>query len=96
MWLRLAEKFDVAYVSEPLIVLPSRQVLPSNWGIDYSSVIRRHIERMFWEARMRHYEGSPARRATEAIRHFSFVTAAHAWQFACAVNRRARARCAGA
>lgn len=90
MWLRLAEKFDVAYIPEPLIVLPSREVLPSNWGSDYRLVIRRHIERMFWEARMRHCEGSPARRATEAIRHFSFVTATRTWEFACAVNRHAR------
>ena len=90
MWLRLAEKFDVAYIPEPLIVLPSRQVLPSNWGDAHRLVLRRHIERMFWEARMRHYEGSPARRATEAVRHITFIAATRAMQAAFAVNRRRR------
>ncbi len=83
MWMRLAEQFDVAYVPEPLIVIPSREALPRLWG-DAERLSQRQLERMFWEARMRHYRRSPVRRASEAIRHISYVCASRGWQVACA------------
>jgi glycosyltransferase involved in cell wall biosynthesis len=89
MWLRLAERFDVAYVPEPLIALPGREAVPRIWK-GAERLAQRQAERMFWEARMRHYHGRPARRLAEAIRHSSFVAASRTWDFACAVNRHLR------
>ena len=90
MWLRLAERFDVAYIPEPLITLPSREAVPRIWN-GAERLAQRQVERMFWEARMRHYDQLPVRRAAEAIRHCSFLAATRAWQLACTVNRRTRA-----
>jgi glycosyltransferase involved in cell wall biosynthesis len=89
MWLRLAERFDVAYIPEPLIVLPSREAVPRIWS-GAENRAQAQTELMFWEARMRHYRGSPVRRATEAVRHSTFVAATRAMQVAYAVNRRRR------
>jgi hypothetical protein len=89
MWLRLAERFDIAYVPEPLITLPSRHAVPRIWG-DGERRAQGQGERMFWEARMRHFRHRPARRFAEALRHHSFVAANDAWNFALAVNRRLR------
>jgi hypothetical protein len=89
MWLRLAERFEVAYVPEPLITLPSREAVPRIWN-GAEKLAQRQVERMFWEARMRHFHDRPIRRLGEAIRHASFVAASRTWQFALAVNRRMR------
>jgi hypothetical protein len=89
MWLRLAERFDVAYVCEPLITLPAREAVPRIWG-GAERLAQRQAERIFWEARMRHYDQRPARRLAEAIRHCGFVAANRAWEFALRVNRRLR------
>ena len=89
MWMRLAEDFDVCYVDEPLIAVASREASPHQFADSFSHV-QPLLERMFWEARMRHYHARPIRRFGEAIRHWSFVATARAWHFACAVNRQAR------
>jgi glycosyltransferase involved in cell wall biosynthesis len=89
MWLRLAECFDVAYIPEPLITRASREAVPRIWN-GAERLADRQVERMFWEARMRHYQAFPMRRFAEAVRHGSFVGASRAWKFACAVNRSVR------
>ncbi len=89
MWLRLAEKFDVAYVADPLITLASREAVPRSWG-GAEQLTQEQTERMFWEARMRHYNRRPARRWAEAIRHLAFVVAMRGWGSACAANRHMR------
>jgi len=89
MWMRLAEDFDVCYIDEPLIAVTSREVAPHQFD-DASDLVQPLLERMFWEARMRHYDERPARRLAEAILHWSFVAAGRAWQFALAINRQMR------
>lgn len=89
MWMRLAENYDVCYIDEPLIAVASREASPHQFADSFSRV-QPLLERMFWEARMRHYHARPIRRFGEAVRHWSFVATAHAWHFACAVNRQVR------
>jgi glycosyltransferase involved in cell wall biosynthesis len=89
MWMRLAEGFDVCYVDDPLIAVTSSEAAPHQFD-DSPSRVQPLLERMFWEARMRHYQGQPMRRAAEAIRHWSFVAASRAWQAALAANRHRR------
>jgi glycosyltransferase involved in cell wall biosynthesis len=69
MWLRLAEEYDVAYVPETLIALPSRYSLPRQWGAFTDSEERRIVRRIFWESRWRHYRQRPVRLASETLRH---------------------------
>ena len=89
MWMRLPEDFDVCYIDEPLIALASKEASPHQFADSFSHV-QPLVEQMFWEARMRHYHARPIRRFGEAIRHWSFVAAARAWHFACAVNSKVR------
>jgi len=70
MWMRLADKYDIAYVPEPLISIPSREKLPRQF---YLSPYDRRMTRMFWEARMRHYKGRPIRRSIELGRHLTYA-----------------------
>jgi glycosyltransferase involved in cell wall biosynthesis len=70
MWMRLAEKHDVAYVPETLISLPSCEKLPRQF---YLSPYDRRLTRMFLEARMPHYKGRPFRRCIEAGRHLTYT-----------------------
>ena len=51
MWLRLAEDYDVAYIPEPLITLPSKGALPRMVKLVKLDKI---ATRMVWEARLRH------------------------------------------
>jgi len=89
MWMRLAEDFDVCYTDKPLITVRDAEVAPHQFA-DSIGHVQPLLERMFWDARMRHYHARPIRRFNEAIRHWSFVAAARAWHFACAVNRKLR------
>ena len=89
MWMRLAEDFDVCYIDEPLIAVASTEVAPHQFD-DSVGRAQPLLERMFWEARMRHYHDRPIRRFREAIRHYGFVAASRTWRFACAVNRHVR------
>jgi hypothetical protein len=59
LYFRIAEKYDVAFVPEPLIDLPSRKVMPHLFG---SGALKTHstIFRIYWAARCRHYHGRPA------------------------------------
>jgi glycosyltransferase involved in cell wall biosynthesis len=58
MYFRIAEKYDVAFVPEPLIDLPSRKVMPHLFS---SGALTAHsmIFKMYWAARCRHYRGRP-------------------------------------
>jgi glycosyltransferase involved in cell wall biosynthesis len=81
MWMRLAEKYDVAYVSEPLISLVDRDVLPSNWNIPYGLV-----HQIYREARMRHFEGRWFRSLWETARHAGFCAESSAYRAACLIK----------
>jgi glycosyltransferase involved in cell wall biosynthesis len=58
MYFRIAERYDIAFVPEPLIDLPSRQVMPHLFS---SGALLAHsmIFKMYWAARCRHYRGKP-------------------------------------
>lgn len=64
MWLRIAERYDVAFVPEVLIELPSRTNMPHLFA---STALKSHptIFRIYWTARRRHYWKRPVRLATE-------------------------------
>jgi glycosyltransferase involved in cell wall biosynthesis len=89
MWMRLAEEFDVCYFDEPLIAVTSGEAAPHQFE-DSNELVQPLLERMFWEARMRHFRKRAARRFAEALRHCGFVAANRTWQFACAANRHLR------
>jgi glycosyltransferase involved in cell wall biosynthesis len=91
MWMRLAEKFSVAYVDEPLITLPSRDAVPQLFSVTPDEEART-LRRMFWEARMRHYRHRPVRRALEAGRHGAFTVGAVAVDRTLRARRRLRSR----
>ncbi len=86
MWLRLAEKYHVAYVKDPLISLPPREELPSGNPEAFWHQ-RRLLYRMFWEARMRHFAGMPLRQTGEILRHGAFVMAFACYHTALALRR---------
>ncbi len=64
MWFRIADSYDVAFVPEPLIDLPSRAVQPHLFD---DSALKAHsaIFRMYWAARRRHFRDQPLRLARE-------------------------------
>jgi glycosyltransferase involved in cell wall biosynthesis len=78
MWMRLAESHDVAYIREPLISIPSRDALPSNWSVP-EDVVRK----IFWEGRMRHYRQQGARKIAEALRHMLYAGASSVYNASC-------------
>ena len=61
MWCRIAERYDVAHVPEPLIRLPHRAAMPHLFS---ERMLTAHamIFRIHWNARMRHYKGRPWQR----------------------------------
>jgi glycosyltransferase involved in cell wall biosynthesis len=91
MWMRLAEEFDVCYVDAPLISVRSREVAPHQFE-DRIARVQPLLERMFWEARMRHYQDRPLRRLLEAGRHAGFVAAARAYLLMIRANSAIRGR----
>jgi len=91
LWMRLAEEFDVCYVDAPLISVTSREVTPHQFD-DNSSHVQSLLEQMFWEARMRHYQGRPMRRLIEMGRHAGFVVAARAFLLLLRANSTLRGR----
>jgi glycosyltransferase involved in cell wall biosynthesis len=87
MWMRLAEQFPIAYVNEPLITLPSRDVAPRLFSIPPCEESRT-VRQIFWEARMRHYRDRPFRRTLEVGRHAAFTASAVAADYALDVRRK--------
>jgi glycosyltransferase involved in cell wall biosynthesis len=86
MWMRLAEDSSVAYIDEPLLTLPSREVVPRLFTLSRKDEVKT-CRQIFWEARMRHYRGRPLRRAMEAGRHGAFVVASTALEGVLAARR---------
>jgi glycosyltransferase involved in cell wall biosynthesis len=84
MWMRLAERYEVAYVKEPLIRIVDHALLPRQFELPHED---RLLQQMFWEARMRHYRSRPLRRLVEAGRHAGFVAANQAWLLMLRGNR---------
>ncbi len=58
LYFRIAEKYDVVFVPEPLIDLPHRQVLPHLFRSD-ALTVHFTIFKIYWEARIRHYRKRP-------------------------------------
>jgi glycosyltransferase involved in cell wall biosynthesis len=86
MWMRLAESSSVAYIDEPLLTLPSRDVVPRLFTLSRKDEVKT-CRRIFWEARMRHYRDRPLRRAMEAGRHGAFAVASTALEGVLAARR---------
>jgi hypothetical protein len=78
MWLRLADRHEVAFVPELLIDIPTRDVLPSNWQGWHKSH-HKLLRRIMWEARLRHHRRRPVLRAFEIARHAWFSLANRGW-----------------
>jgi len=87
MWMRLAELFSVAYINEPLILLPCREKLPREISLNEKNELR-IAQRMFLEARVRHYKRRPFRLFFEISRHICFVVANRIWIIALRTRRR--------
>lgn len=58
MWCRIAERYDIAHVPEPLIRLPSRAALPHFFN-ERMFTAHAMFFRIHWKARTRHYRGRP-------------------------------------
>ena len=60
MWFRIAEFYDVAFVPELLIDLPSKAVMPHLFA---KGAVNTHatLFRMYWAARKRHFKNQPAK-----------------------------------
>jgi glycosyltransferase involved in cell wall biosynthesis len=86
LWMRMAERFDVAYIREPLIGIADRALCPHQFA-DSFAVQQKIVERAFLEARTRHYRGRPLRLAAEVARHYSYAGAIRLWSLAGAARR---------
>lgn len=80
MWLRLADRYEVAHVPEPLIEIPARDVLPSNWEGWRGTPHYKMLQQIMWEARLRHYRRRPLQKALEIARHTCFSLANRGWR----------------
>ena len=78
MWLRLADRYEVAFVAEPLIEIPARDVLPSNWQ-GWHKTHHKLLRQIMWEARLRHHRRRPVLKVLEVIRHAWFSLANRGW-----------------
>lgn len=87
MWMRLASRFDVAYVDDPLISLASRDSVPRVFQADERKT-QRILEQMWLEARVRQYSDRPMRLALEGLRHLCHIAAARTWMKALSIRRR--------
>jgi glycosyltransferase involved in cell wall biosynthesis len=87
MWMRLAEEFDIGYIDEPLVELMCRDLSPRQFDDDLDRM-QPILERMYWEARMRHYRGRPVRKLAEAIRHLGFLSAARGFNLALKIKHK--------
>ena len=87
MWMRLAENYFVAYIDEPLITLPSKKKVQHEFTLPFWQE-QHTLERMFWEARLRHYHGRYFWLLLEIMRHISFALASRTWKFALWERRR--------
>jgi hypothetical protein len=84
--LRIAESYSVGYVEEALIALPSREALPRLFQLKPGEE-EGIVERIFLEARRRHFASRPVRRAAELVRHSLFVACSRAFQLVLRARR---------
>ncbi|HLI62411.1 MAG TPA: glycosyltransferase family 2 protein [Terriglobales bacterium] len=74
MWCRVTERYDVAYVNEPLILLPHRLAMPHLFQ-EKMLTAHKTIFRIHWNARVRHYRGRPRQMLAALLSMtFNFVT----------------------
>ncbi len=85
MWMRIAERYDVAYVAEPLISLPARDDLPRQWGKGNHAEWRL-LHQMFREARVRHFRRQPLHLGRELVRHYIYVSCHLTMRALCEAN----------
>jgi glycosyltransferase involved in cell wall biosynthesis len=79
LWLRIAETHHVAYVEEATIALPSRKTLPRLFRLKPGEE-EGIVERIFLEARRRHFAARRLRGGAELVRHWLFVACSRAFQ----------------
>lgn len=89
MWMKMAEHFDVCYVAEPFISLPSRKRMPRLFKIQLKKQLKIN-EKIFFEARLRHWRSKPLKCLLEIVRHYSFLVSNRWWITALAVRRTLR------
>lgn len=68
LWLRICERWGVAFVEEPLMTLLPRSAAPQHWGTS-SRADRRMTRRIFLESRLRVSRGNARRRAKGLLGH---------------------------
>jgi glycosyltransferase involved in cell wall biosynthesis len=90
MWMTLADRWDVAYVAEPLIELPSREELPRLWDPGLRSILNT-LETMFLEGINRHWRNDGLRRFYWHVRIRACAALMRLWHFVLWVRRRTRA-----
>lgn len=83
LWMRLADCYYVAYISEPLIWLFPAPHLFRDSGVE----VQRKLEMMFLEARKRHYRHRPGRLLLELARHEAFVALSRWYHWGCRLRR---------
>ena len=93
MWMRMAARYHVAYVDEPLITVPTARALPRQIRVDHDES-QRLLEQMFLEGRRRCFAGRPVRLALELGRHLTHVAAARAYFAAVRMRQSLRTRAA--
>jgi glycosyltransferase involved in cell wall biosynthesis len=87
MWFRIAEKYDVAFVDEALIDLPSKEIMPHLFQLRAIEA-HRQMFRAFWAARRRHFRGQRGRLAYEFARQSSRFALSRSGRLAGRVKRR--------
>lgn len=86
LWLRLAERLDVAYIDMPLASLVSRTSAPQDWGVS-AKAKRRLVRKIFRDARNRHWRSERLRRVVEIIRHEVFSVVHESFYMAAGARR---------
>lgn len=72
LWMRICERWGVAFVDSPLISLATRASAPQDWGTS-GREDRRLTRRIFLESRLRQTEDSPLKRAVSLAQHGAFT-----------------------
>lgn len=89
LWFRLAHRYRVAYVAEPLVNLAPRALAPRLFDSSDEASL---IQAIHLEARQRHFAGRSIRLAVEVARHRSFQSAAQVYSILLRARRRVLSR----
>jgi len=90
MWLRISEYFDLTYVDEPLMFLPSRTDLPHEFDLPYARQTQLLLE-IYRKAIRRQLSAHPRDRYTALARLYSRALYRNAYLAGCVARRRAQA-----